>query len=103
MIRFILGCALGCQLKIDAERDAASHVYIEPLVASRSQPERSSVAMPRPHQQDLAQREGDDGSWQLALMVGVYLVAMFAGLALLTTFTSPVEPNTANAEIMAAR
>jgi hypothetical protein len=59
--------------------------------------------MPRPHQRQVPQRESDDGSWQLALMVGIYLVAMSAGLALLTTFTSPIEPNTANAEIMAAR
>lgn len=36
-------------------------------------------------------------------MVGLYLVAMFTGLALLVGATSQLEPNTANAEIMAAR
>lgn len=47
------------------------------------------------------QRGGDDGSWQLALMVGLYLIAMCAGLALLVTL--PTELNTETAEILAGR
>ena len=43
----------------------------------------------------------NDGSWQLALMVGLYLVAMGAGLALLSRFSTTI-PNTVTAEIMAS-
>lgn len=71
---------------------------------------RPPEALP-PHQQDFPPRrpseeirgERSDGSWQLALMVGLYLVAMCAGLALLGNFTSPIVQNTTTAEIMAGR
>jgi hypothetical protein len=63
-----------------------------------------------PHQRDFPPKKlleerssGDDGSWQLALMVGLYLVAMCAGLALLGLFTSPTEVNTVTAHILAGR
>lgn len=69
---------------------------------------RALEALPL-HQRDLPPRgpskiiTGNDGSWQLALMVGLYLVAMGAGLALLTTLASQPFPNTTTAEIMAGR
>jgi hypothetical protein len=70
---------------------------------------RPPEALP-PHQRDFPPREppegtqhSDDGSWQLALMVGAYLVAMCAGLVLLVGATSQTEPNTTTAEIMAGR
>jgi hypothetical protein len=63
-----------------------------------------------PHQRDFPPKKlleecssGDDGSWQLALMVGLYLIAMCAGLALLGLFTSPTEVNTVTAHILAGR
>lgn len=67
---------------------------------------RQPEALP-PHQRDFPPREpseermGGDGSWQLALMVGLYLVAMCAGLALLVGVTSQTEPNTT--QILAGR
>jgi hypothetical protein len=61
-----------------------------------------------PHQRDFPPAEeqrgagsSNDGSWQLALMVGLYLVAMCAGLALLSRFSTTV-PNTVTAEIIAS-
>jgi hypothetical protein len=61
------------------------------------------------HQRDFPPREppvelqgrGDDGSWQLALMVGAYLVAMCVGLALLVRVIPDAVPNTDTAEILA--
>ena len=48
------------------------------------------------------QRSGD-GSGQLALMVGLYLLAMCIGLAALGMMTPEIVPNTAIAEIVAGR
>ena len=60
-----------------------------------------------PHQRDFPPRAGvqrsGDGSGQLALMVGLYLLAMCLGLAALVGFTPNVLPNSAIAEIVAGR
>jgi hypothetical protein len=63
-----------------------------------------------PHQRDFpprapaegVQRSGD-GSGQLALLVGFYLLAMCLGLAALVGLAPSVVPNTAIAEIVAGR
>ena len=50
------------------------------------------------HQRDFPPRalaQHGDGSGQLALMVGLYLLAMSAGLALLVGVTPLTQPNTA--------
>ena len=48
------------------------------------------------------QRSGD-GSGQIALLVGLYLLAMSLGLAALVRWTPVTVPNTAIAEIVAGR
>jgi len=41
--------------------------------------------------------------WQLALLVGLYLLTMGAGVVLLVGATTPTGPNMAEAEILAGR
>ena len=91
---------------------------LEPLVASRSQPERSTVLMFRVnyrspetlplHQRDFPPRRTEgipsaEGSRELFILVAAYLVALFSGIVVLGTLATPTVPNTTTAEIMASR
>jgi hypothetical protein len=101
-----------------------SHVLIETADSQLSQARAQSVTMfrvnyrppesPPARQRDFPARRpaggiqrreysGDDGSWQLALMVDAYLIAVCAGLVVFCIFTGPIEPNTATLEIVAGR
>jgi hypothetical protein len=61
---------------------------------------------PRPPSERIQQRRepaGRDGSGRLALMVALYLLALYLGLAGLVRFTPGTEPNVVTAEIKAGR
>ena len=49
------------------------------------------------------ERSSGDGSGQLALLVALYLLAMYVGLAALGMMSPQIVPNSAIAEIVAGR